>query len=94
MSLKIFLCAIRRPDTVINASAFGVIHQAKRYPNHIGTVFAGKNGIIGALKEELINTATESDEHINQLQFMPGSAFGSCRYKLKNSADDNSEYRP
>ncbi|RUR18285.1 6-phosphofructokinase [Legionella sp. km535] len=73
---------------VINASACGVIQTAKLYPEHIGTVFAAKNGIIGALNEELIDTSLESDADIAKLLQTPSGAFGSCRYKLNNNDDE------
>ncbi|MGL5741930.1 MAG: 6-phosphofructokinase [Legionella sp.] len=75
--------------SVINASACGVIQTAKLYPEQIGKVYAAKNGIIGALNEELIDTSLESDAYIAKLLQTPSGAFGSCRYKLKN---DNEEY--
>lgn len=75
---------------VINASACGVIQTAKLYPEQIGTVFAAKNGIIGALNEELIDTSLESDADIAKLMQTPSGAFGSCRYKLNNN---NEEYQ-
>lgn len=74
---------------VINASACGVIQTARQYPQAIGKVFAAKNGIIGALQEELIDTTLESDADIAKLMHTPAGAFGSCRYKLKN---DGAEY--
>ncbi|MDF1758492.1 MAG: 6-phosphofructokinase [Legionellaceae bacterium] len=73
---------------VINASACGVIQTAKKYPEKIGTVLAAKNGIIGALNEELIDTYQESDEDIAKLLHTPAGAFGSCRYKLKDNGDE------
>ncbi|KTD31648.1 6-phosphofructokinase [Legionella moravica] len=73
---------------VINASACGVIQTAKLYPEHIRTVFAAKNGIIGALNEELIDTSLESDADIAKLMQTPSGAFGSCRYKLNNNDDE------
>lgn len=73
---------------VINASACGVIQTAKLYPQQIGTVYAAKNGIIGALNEELIDTSLESDEDIAKLMQTPSGAFGSCRYKLKDNGDE------
>ncbi|AUH72426.1 6-phosphofructokinase [Legionella sainthelensi] len=74
---------------VINASACAVIQTAKFYPQHIGKVYAAKNGIIGALNEELIDTSLETDADIAKLLQTPAGAFGSCRYKLKN---DGAEY--
>lgn len=73
---------------VINVSACAVIQTAKLYPDHIGKVYAAKNGIIGALNEELIDTSLESDEDIAKLMQTPSGAFGSCRYKLKNDSDE------
>lgn len=73
---------------VINASACGVIQTARLYPQQIGKVYAAKNGIIGALNEELIDTSLESDEDIAKLIQTPSGAFGSCRYKLKDNGDE------
>lgn len=73
---------------VINASACGVIQTARQHPDKIGKVFAAKNGIIGALHEELIDTSLESDEAIAQLMNTPSGAFGSCRYKLKDNGEE------
>ena len=70
---------------VINASACGVLQTAKQYPKQIKNVLAGKNGILGVLREELIDTSHESSEAIEGLRSLPGGAFGSCRYKLKSS---------
>ena len=75
----------------INASACGVIETAKQ-SDQIGTVFAGRNGIIGALKEELIDTSLESDATIRGLRSTPSGAFGSCRYKLKSLDENRAEY--
>lgn len=77
---------------VINASACGVIQTARKHPGQIGKVYAGRNGIIGALKEELIDTSQETDESIQALIHTPGGAFGSCRYKLKNISENPREY--
>ncbi len=77
---------------VINASACGVIQTAKKYPDKIGTVYAGANGIIGALTENLIDTSKESDEDIAALLHTPSGAFGSCRYKMKSLEDNKEEY--
>lgn len=77
---------------VINATACGVIQAAKQFPQQIGKVFAGKNGILGALNEELIDTSFESDEDIAKLMHTPSGAFGSCRYKLKSYEENKAEY--
>ena len=77
---------------VINASACGVIETARQHANKIGKLYAGKNGIIGALTEELIDTSLESEEVIAALKHTPGAAFGSCRYKLKSLEQNRPEY--
>lgn len=77
---------------VINASACGLIETARRHKNKIGNVYAGKNGIIGALTEELINTSKESAKSIAALRYTPAGAFGSCRYKLKSLEQNRREY--
>ena len=77
---------------VINASACGVIETARQHPDRIGTVFAGRNGIIGALTEDLIDTSQESAEAIAALRHTPAGAFGSCRYKLKSLEQNRAEY--
>jgi 6-phosphofructokinase 1 len=68
---------------VINASACGVIETAKKHKTKIAKVYAGKNGILGALSENLIDTSLESDKEIAALLYTPGGAFGSARYKLR-----------
>ena len=77
---------------VINASAAGVIEFCRENNTKIGKLYAGLNGIVGALREELIDTSFESDDAISQLLHTPGGAFGSCRYKLKKYEDDVTEY--
>jgi len=77
--------------SVINASACGVI-ETVRATKKIGKVFAGKNGIIGALHEELIDTSKESRATIAGLRHTPAGAFGSCRYKLKSVEENRAEY--
>ena len=69
-------------SAVINASACGVLQTSRQYPERIGKVYAGRNGIIGALTEDLIDTSVESEAAIAALKHTPGAAFGSCRYKL------------
>lgn len=77
---------------VINASAAGVIEAARKHGARIGKVYAGKNGIIGALTEDLIDTSKESAANIAALAHTPGGAFGSCRYKLKGFDENRAEY--
>jgi len=78
--------------SVINASACGVLQTARLHPDKIGTVYAGYNGIIGALKEELIDTSLESDTAIAALRHTPSGAFGSCSYKLQGLEENKAEY--
>lgn len=78
---------------VINATACGLITAARKHKNKLGKVYAGKNGILGALNEELIDTSKESAKDIAALKHTPGGAFGSCRYKLKKPHENDSEYR-
>jgi 6-phosphofructokinase 1 len=78
---------------VINASACGVIETARRHRRRMGKVFAGRNGIIGALTEELIDTSQETAKAIAGLRSTPSGAFGSCRYKLKSLEQNEREYR-
>lgn len=77
---------------VINASACGVLETARRHSGKIGKVFAGRNGIIGALTEDLIDTSAEPDKAIAALKHTPGAAFGSCRYKLGSIQEHRGQY--
>ena len=77
---------------VINASACGVIETARQHTDKIANVYAGRNGIIGALTEDLIDTNKESDADIAALRYTPSGAFGSCRYKLKGLEESKAEY--
>ena len=77
---------------VINASACGVIETARKHSDKIGTVYAGRNGIIGALTEDLIDTSLESDADIAALRHTPSGGFGSCRFKLKGLEESKAEY--
>jgi ATP-dependent phosphofructokinase / diphosphate-dependent phosphofructokinase len=77
---------------VINASACGIIEACRRHPDRIGRVYAGHNGIIGALTEDLIDVSQESDATIAALRHTPGGAFGSCRYKLKDIESHRAQY--
>ncbi|MGH1372550.1 MAG: 6-phosphofructokinase [Cellvibrionaceae bacterium] len=77
---------------VINASACGVIETARKHKKQIGKVYAGHNGIVGALREELIDTSKETAKTIAALRHTPSGAFGSCRYKLKSLEENRAEY--
>lgn len=78
---------------VINATASGLIEAAHLNRDRIGKVLAGRNGIIGVLREELIDTSKETRSTIQRLRETPGGAFGSCRYKLKNPTPDDPDIR-
>ena len=77
---------------VINASACGVIEAARINRHQIANVYAGRNGIIGALTEDLIDTGKESATAIRALRTTPAGAFGSARYKLKSLEANRREY--
>ena len=78
---------------VINATACGVIETARRNRRRIGKVYAGRMGILGALKEELIDTSLETPKAVAALRHTPGGAFGSARYKLKGLEESAAEYQ-
>jgi ATP-dependent phosphofructokinase / diphosphate-dependent phosphofructokinase len=90
---NIFYAQSGGPTAVINTSACGVIQTARAYHEKIGKVLVGLNGIIGALKEELIDTTLESDHDIAMLKYTPTSnVFGTCRYKLKGLEENREQY--
>lgn len=78
--------------SVINASACGVIETARKHRARIGKLYAGRNGILGALREDLIDTGAETAAAIAALRHTPGGAFGSARYKLKGLEENRAEY--
>src|SRR5699024_464980 len=78
--------------SAINSSTCGVIETAREHPEEINNVFAGRNGILVALNEELIDTSLERDEAIQALRPTPGGAFGSARYKLKGLEENRAQY--
>jgi 6-phosphofructokinase len=77
---------------VINATACGLIETARQHKDRISKVYAGHNGIIGALKEELIDTSKETRKAVAALKYTPGGAFGSARYKLKGLDENRAQY--
>jgi 6-phosphofructokinase 1 len=77
---------------VINATACGLIEEARQNSGQLGKVYAGKEGIIGILNEELIDTSKERKADIAALRHTPGGAFGSCRFKLKGFEESRAEY--
>ena len=68
---------------VINASASGVIEACRKYSDKIGTLYAGQNGIIGALEENLIDTSLESDNAVAALRHIPGAHLAPAAIKCK-----------
>ena len=77
---------------VVNATACAVIETARKHKHRIGKVYAGRNGIIGALTEDLIDTSKESAAAISALKHTPAGAFGSARYKLASLDKDRAQY--
>lgn len=92
MAANLFYAQSGGVTAVINTTACGVIQAAREYGDVIGKVFAGRNGILGALHEDLIDTSLESDAAIAALRHTPGGAFGSCRYKLKGLDESRVQY--
>lgn len=79
-------------SAVINASACGVLQTARQHSDQIAKVYAGRNGIVGALTEDLIDTSMEFDDAIAALKHTPGAGFGSCRYKLGPIHEHRAQY--
>ena len=77
---------------VINATAAGVIQTAREHSDKIGKVYAGREGIVGVLREDLIDTSHERPSTIEALRHTPGGAFGSSRYKMKSLTENKAEY--
>jgi 6-phosphofructokinase 1 len=91
-SRKAFYAQSGGVTAVINATACAVIETARKNRNRISNVYAGRNGIIGALTEDMIDTNRESAATIAALRHTPGGAFGSARYKLKGIEENRAEY--
>jgi ATP-dependent phosphofructokinase / diphosphate-dependent phosphofructokinase len=79
-------------SAVINASACGVIEAARKAHRQIGKIYAGRDGIVGALTEDLIDLSRESTATIRALRYTPSGAFGSARFKLKGIEQNRAEY--
>ncbi|MBV5285083.1 MAG: 6-phosphofructokinase [Methyloversatilis discipulorum] len=92
MAANLFYAQSGGVTAVINTTACGVIQAAREHGDVIGKVFAGRNGILGALHEDLIDTSLESDAAIAALRHTPGGAFGSCRYKLQGLDESRAQY--
>jgi 6-phosphofructokinase len=80
------------PTAVINESARAVIETVRKFPSVFGRIFAGRNGISGILKEELIDISQETEEAIQGLKYTPSAAFGSCRHKLNDYHAHKEQY--
>ncbi len=92
MKKNVFYAQSGGVTAVINASACGVIETARKHRGQLGKVYAGVNGILGALTEDMIDTTAESAKTIAALRYTPGGAFGSARYKLKGLDQNRAEY--
>jgi 6-phosphofructokinase len=92
MKRNVFYAQSGGVTAVINASACGVIETARKHKSKLGRVYAGRNGILGALTEDMIDTTAESARTIAALRHTPGGAFGSARYKLKGLDKNRAEY--
>ncbi len=90
--MNLFYAQSGGPTAVINATACGVIETARRHRDRIGRVYAGRNGIIGALEEDMIDVFRERASTIAALRHTPGAAFGSARFKLKGLEESAAEY--
>lgn len=75
--------------SVINATACAVIQTARRHTELIGNVYGAKNGIVGILREEFLDTGAETESAVDALKHTPGGAFGSCRFKI--GSEDTSD---
>ena len=91
-SMNAFYAQSGGVTAVINATASAIIETARKNSNRISNVYAGRNGIIGALTEDMIDTSRESTATIAALRHTPGGAFGSARYKLKGIEENRAEY--
>lgn len=80
------------PTSVINASAYGLIKEAKKHPDKIGKIFAMHYGIEGLLKEDIIDVTSLKDKNLKALLTTPGAAFGSNRYKLNDEITDKDKF--
>jgi len=92
-SMNAFYAQSGGVTAVINATASAVIETARKHKQQISNVYAGRNGIIGALTEDMIDTSRESAATIAALRHTPGGAFGSARYKLKSLEENRAEYQ-
>ena len=81
------------PTAVINASASGVILECLEHSDRIPKIYGAANGIVGMLNEQLYDMGEEDPYELRLLKTTPSSALGSCRYKLADAADDDTDYK-
>ncbi len=92
MKKNVFYAQSGGVTAVINASACGVIETARKHREIFGKIYAGRNGVLGALTEDMVDTGAETASAIAALKHTPGGAFGSARYKLKGLDQNRAEY--
>ena len=92
MKRNVFYAQSGGVTPVINATAAGLIDYLKKNKSSFGKLFIGKNGIAGALNEELIDVSKENPTELKKLIHTPGGAFGSCRIKLKDPVKNQREF--
>lgn len=80
------------PTAVINSSVCGAVATALKNP-YITAVYGAQNGIEGILNDNLFDFGKEDEKEISLLTNTPASALGSCRYKLKDSENDDTDYK-
>ncbi len=93
MKKNIFYAQSGGVTPVINATALGLIDSLSKNKLFFGKLFIGKNGIAGALNEELIDVSKEDKKELKKLLYTPGGAFGSCRIKLKDPVKNKKEFQ-
>ena len=80
------------PTSVINASAYGVIRTALD-SDVITNVYGAEHGIKGVLNDRLFDMSKEDAAELELLKYPPSSALGSCRYKMKDPDEDDTDYK-
>ena len=80
------------PSSVINASAYGCIRTALD-ADCITRVYGAYHGIKGVLNDELLCMDEEDRAELDRLPYTPSSALGSCRYKIKDPDEDDTDYK-
>lgn len=93
MKKNIFYAQSGGVTPVINATAAGLIDYLSKNRSSFGKLFVGKNGIAGALNEQLIDISKEDPKELKKLIHTPGGAFGSCRIKLKDPIKNKKEFQ-